>query len=76
MSLPKPHTDILDDFGIWQILFQTALAGTARAELPPFLLDHLAAKGLDIHASREETLLAAAALIRLRILAGKKCNVS
>lgn len=61
----------MDDFSIWQTLLQTAVVGADRAGLPPPMLEELARRGIDIHASPEEVLLAAAALVRHRIRAGQ-----
>jgi hypothetical protein len=61
----------MDDHAIWQTLVQTAVVGAGRTSLPPPLLEELSARGIDIYASEEEVLLAAAALIRQRIRAGQ-----
>ena len=62
----------MNDFYLWQTLSQTAVVGTGKAALPPPLLGFFAAKGMDVHTSPEETLLAAAALVQLRIRAGRQ----
>ncbi len=62
----------ISDYHIWQTLLQTAIVGAGKAALPPPLLDHLSEKGLDMHTSAEEALLAASALTRMRIKAGRR----